>query len=67
MKVKFENCEVDVWRLRWGAVVFYKNQPVHIKMLGTNQSECGAMQILVSGQLYDSFITSTELTWLEPH
>lgn len=64
MKVKFENCEVDVWQLRKGVVLGFGTEFVHLAGI---KSTTSGVRIIVN--LWDGSIISylsNHLEWLQP-
>lgn len=67
MKIKFANCEVDVWKLRKGVVlmdfcgVFY-----HLDNFASTPFR-GIVNLQISNNFGEVEYLSTELDWCEPH
>lgn len=82
MKIKFENCEVDLWKLKLGVVVSKDDLIYHIDSIGELAEWCPTKEKIVSLSLKSLNTTSDKynrlnneitldwsnrVTWLEPH
>lgn len=70
MKVKFANAEVDVWKVRQGAVVLAGGHIGHIKRIGFTKNPCFGEDVFcidVETTDCEHCTMSDSVTWLEPH
>lgn len=64
MKVKFANAEVEVWKIKPGAVVYDDHLCGYFHIKGFYRINDSVQQVRVcNGEVY----ACTNLTWLEPH
>lgn len=69
MRVKFENCEVELWKVRQGVVVAGAGHVGHITKIArpnTITTE-NVYTIDMTTHGVDVYLMSDGVTWLEPH
>ncbi len=67
MNVQFDNCEVPIWKLRKGTVVFYVDTYYHIANIYDLQNEDKNIELeLENTHEQDFYVGSKNVTWLEP-
>lgn len=73
MKVRFENAEIDLWKIKKGVVVMKGSTACHISEIGLVWDRNGdtVLNIRTKG-ITDEYIwgqdhISNDLTWIEPH
>lgn len=74
MKIKFENCEVELWKLQKGTVVMKEGAACHIKLIGNvwERNNVGRVVDILTEGLTDQLLfgqhhVSNDLTWIAPH
>lgn len=73
MKVKFENCEVELWKVKQGVVVMKNCDACHVVSIGTVWQRSGETVVNIQTKgMTDVYLSGTshisdELTWIEPH
>lgn len=70
MKVKFANAEVEVWKLRQGAVMGCGSQYVHLESIQVYSHYQYGKDVMIGVRFADGTrdeYKSQVLEWLEPH
>lgn len=69
MKIKFENCEVEIWKLSRNTLVAVEDKFTFINDLTSVDLVNGKFiaRIYVENMGYEDYFYSDEITWLQPH